>query len=91
MTMPHTRLSRWAHRKGVARAINADYFDGRYLAATVDTALPLAFLARYANHYFRTSHVVRRERIGTWQWRWYLTSTMVGMAMAQYRYHRSIS
>jgi hypothetical protein len=72
MTKPHTRLSRWAHRRGIARAVNATYEKGRYRRASVDTCLPLAVLARYGCHWFYGAKVVERERIGRWQWRWEL-------------------
>lgn len=72
MIKPHTRLTRWAHRHGVARGVNATFEHTRYTRARVDTCLPIAALARWGCHWFYNAEVVERERVGRWQWRYEL-------------------
>src|SRR5207247_63310 len=41
-------LRSWAHRHGIARLVNATHSGGRLWQVTVETALPVKSLARYA-------------------------------------------
>jgi hypothetical protein len=67
-----TQLRRWAHRRGIARVLNERYSMGAgFMGAYVQTALPVAALARYAAGRYGL-RVVSRERVGLLAWRWQL-------------------
>lgn len=75
MTVPDgrrklTRLRHWAHRRGIARILNEQFSsrDG-FIAAYVQTALPVAALARYAVGRYGL-RIASRERVGLFEWRW---------------------
>lgn len=68
---PHTRLSKMLHRNGVARLLSSSYASGAWTAATVQTCLPLPFLALYGSRLWDMK-VTGRQRVGRFTWRWTL-------------------
>jgi hypothetical protein len=66
-----SRLSDWAHRRGIARELNACYGPRGWETAYVETALPSPLLARYAARSW-DSRVTAIERVGLLRRRWHL-------------------
>lgn len=70
-----TRLSKFAHRRGIARQLNATHGPRGWERTLVQTALPIRALALYAARSPGKPwdwRVAGRQRTGRWEWRWEL-------------------